>query len=346
MHSGKVEFLALKWAITDKFRDYLYYSPPFDVFTDNNPLTYVLTTARLNAATLHWVRELADFKFKIHYCPGRSNLDADALSRSPLLDMTKYISSCTEQSSPEEINAVINSATLVASGDTAWINAISDPDTAHFANNHIPDEQTTRDNQYKFDLKDAQIKDKSLNTIIQYLKQNQRPSPTEIKALDHNTKQLLYDWKKLKLSEDDTLRRISGQYDQVVLPLNLCNVVYSELHTNMGHSGPERVVQLARERFFWPHMQRDITNFITRRSRCVKQKPPAFKQREPLTPINSTSPCQISSIDYLHLQKSSGGYEHILIIVDHFTRYAQAYGPKDESGKTAARLLFTDFMLR
>ena len=31
LHSGKLEFLALKWAITDKFRDYLYYTPTFTV---------------------------------------------------------------------------------------------------------------------------------------------------------------------------------------------------------------------------------------------------------------------------------------------------------------------------
>ncbi len=157
MHSGKLEFLALKWAISDQFRDYLYYSPPFDVFADNNPLTYVLTTARLNATTLRWVGQLADFKLKIHYRPGKSNGDADALSRSPL-DTTNYFSSCTEQSSPEEINAFINAAILVASGDTAWINSISDPDTILFATYHIPDEQTTRDDQQKFNVKDAQSK--------------------------------------------------------------------------------------------------------------------------------------------------------------------------------------------
>ncbi|KAK3511551.1 hypothetical protein QTP70_009657 [Hemibagrus guttatus] len=39
LHSGKLEFLALKWAITEKFRDYLYYAPTFTVFSDNNPLT-------------------------------------------------------------------------------------------------------------------------------------------------------------------------------------------------------------------------------------------------------------------------------------------------------------------
>ena len=38
----KLEFLALKWAVTDRFHEYLY-GGQFDVYTDNNPLTYILT---------------------------------------------------------------------------------------------------------------------------------------------------------------------------------------------------------------------------------------------------------------------------------------------------------------
>ena len=41
LHSGELEFLALKWAITDRFSDYLRYGPPFVVYTDNNPLTCI-----------------------------------------------------------------------------------------------------------------------------------------------------------------------------------------------------------------------------------------------------------------------------------------------------------------
>ena len=62
LHSGKLEFLALKWAVCDQFRDYLYHAPSFTVYTDNNPLTYVLTSAKLNATGLRWIGELADFK--------------------------------------------------------------------------------------------------------------------------------------------------------------------------------------------------------------------------------------------------------------------------------------------
>uniref|UniRef100_H3ABA9 ribonuclease H n=1 Tax=Latimeria chalumnae TaxID=7897 RepID=H3ABA9_LATCH len=95
MHSGKLEFLALKWAFCDRFCDYLYYAPSFVVYTDNNPLTYILTTAKLNATGHHWVSQLADFNFMIKYRPGKSNADADGLSRMPL-HMDSYMRQCTE----------------------------------------------------------------------------------------------------------------------------------------------------------------------------------------------------------------------------------------------------------
>ena len=65
LHSGKLEFLALKWAVCDHFRDFLFYAPSFTVFTDNNPLTYVLSTAKLNATGHRWVSELAEFRFTV-----------------------------------------------------------------------------------------------------------------------------------------------------------------------------------------------------------------------------------------------------------------------------------------
>lgn len=46
---SSLELLALKWAICDKFRDYLFYAPHFTIFTDNNLLTYVFSTVKLNA---------------------------------------------------------------------------------------------------------------------------------------------------------------------------------------------------------------------------------------------------------------------------------------------------------
>ena len=77
IHSGKLEFLALKWAITEQFRDYLSYASSFNVYTDNNPLPFVMSTAKLNATGQRWVTALADVNFSIKYQPGSSNKDAD-----------------------------------------------------------------------------------------------------------------------------------------------------------------------------------------------------------------------------------------------------------------------------
>ena len=56
-----IQFLALKRPVAEQFRDYLHYSPKFTVFTDNNLLIYILTSAKVNATGLRWVNELADY---------------------------------------------------------------------------------------------------------------------------------------------------------------------------------------------------------------------------------------------------------------------------------------------
>lgn len=78
----KLEFLALKWAVTEKFTDYLY-GAEFTVVTDSNPLTYLLTSAKLDATSYRWLSALSTLDFKIIYRAGKQNADADGLSRRP-----------------------------------------------------------------------------------------------------------------------------------------------------------------------------------------------------------------------------------------------------------------------
>ena len=98
----KLEFLCLKWAITDQFHEYLY-GNTFDVYTDNNPLTYVLTTAKLDAMGHRWIADLANYNFHIHYKSGKSNVEADALS---WIDWEK----CDETIQADSIQAIVAAA--------------------------------------------------------------------------------------------------------------------------------------------------------------------------------------------------------------------------------------------
>ena len=79
-HSTKLEFLLLKWAITEHFKEYLLYWP-FLVKTGNNPLTYIMTTPNLDATGHQWVGALARFIFQLEYQKGWDNTIVDALSQ-------------------------------------------------------------------------------------------------------------------------------------------------------------------------------------------------------------------------------------------------------------------------
>ena len=68
-HSTKLEFLALKWAVMEHFKEYLLYQP-FLVKTNNNPLTYIMTTPNLDATGHQWVSALTKYDFLVGISKG------------------------------------------------------------------------------------------------------------------------------------------------------------------------------------------------------------------------------------------------------------------------------------
>ena len=153
----------------------------------------------------------------------------------------------------------------------------------------------------------------------------------------------LRDWSKLKLKDNVLYRTttVSGEeYDQLIVPTTIKDTILQSLHDDMGHQGRDRTSWLVKTRFFWIGMDSDIDNKVCHCGRCVRQKTRAVPAAE-LVNITSSAPMELVCIDYLSLEMSKGRYENILVITDHFTRYAMAVPTKTRRHKQQRKSCLT-----
>ena len=147
------------------FSDYLFYTNSFTVYTENNPLTYILSSAKLSTAGHQWVAELADFNFDIKYRPGKSNIDADILSRL-LLDPNEYMENCTAEMEKGAICATVQAVIHQGEDVTPWMKAVSASIDNPHAKSAVTDlvfRQLTAE-----DIKRAQREDPDISRILAY----------------------------------------------------------------------------------------------------------------------------------------------------------------------------------
>uniref|UniRef100_A0A8C5QJQ2 Gypsy retrotransposon integrase-like protein 1 n=1 Tax=Leptobrachium leishanense TaxID=445787 RepID=A0A8C5QJQ2_9ANUR len=307
----KLEFLALKWAVVDKLKDYLY-GAEFVIKTDNNPLTYILTTAKLDTTGHRWLAALSGFRFSLKYRPGVNNRDADALSRRP------YTTEWT-QLTPDGVQALCQGTERRVKGgieaEAIGVMAVAVPE---------------------FYCNPTQLRDESLPTFSrQDLKADQARDPLialTIKALSANQREILLtnspsgarlvykEWERLKMLDGVVYRRgpstNSEEIQQLFLPTKHRESVLRSLHDEHGHLGAERTFKLVRDRFYWPCMRAEVESYCHSCLRCIQRKTLPTRTA-PMSHVQSQGPMDLVCIDFLCLELDASGQGNILIVTRH-----------------------------
>ncbi|XP_043099138.1 uncharacterized protein LOC122347977 [Puntigrus tetrazona] len=112
----------------------------------------------------------------------------------------------------------------------------------------------------------------------------------------------------------------------------------------MGHMGVDRTLDLVRTRFYWPKMVMDVERKVKTCGRCVRRKARPEKAA-PLVNIRTTRPLELLCMDYLSLEADKSGTKDILVITDHFTKFAVAIPTPNQKARTVAKCLWENFMV-
>ena len=326
----KLEFLALKWAIIDKFHEYLY-GKEFQVYTDNNPLAYVLTTGKLDAAGHRWVAALSNYTFSIIYKPGKGYYDADALSHIKWPEGME-ISSQAVHAVCDGVQAPHGKIETLCHG-TQVVDAL-EKDSA-------PPGMTP------LEWCQAQAKDPAINQIVEEKQKGtlgklklKIEMPSDLKALIRIKKQLVLKQGVLYRRTTQVNRRTRLQ---LVLPPSFRPKTIEGCHDQVGNLGQDRVLELLRDQFYWSGMFTDVASYINSCPKCLRRK---FQpDQDPVHNIEVNQPLELIHLDNLKIEPSKGNVANVLIITDHFTRYAQAFPSKTQTALATVKLLSNSFIL-
>ena len=305
------EALAMIFAI-DHFRVYLL-GKEFTLVTDHSALQW-LHSVEPKGRLARWVMALQEYCFTVKHRPGSNNKNADALSRLPLPH-----EACLQ--TPPKQNVPISSCTTTV----------------------IPG----------YNLQQAQRNDPNIAKIIE-LKTADMPKPPFFAwAKDPVLRKFWHCWDHLYIVNGLLVKSLSvdkslPQYE-FVIPKSLVSSVLQDLHCSpfAGHLGLKRTLQRPKERYYWPEMNADITSFIQSCQICAQIKLDPHHKKAPLQSIDVSEPFVFWAMDYMGpLPETTQGNRHLLVVMDHFSKWCVIFPTKDQKARTVAEILVSKVFSR
>ena len=280
--------------------------------------------------------------FHLRTRSGRKNNDADGLSRM-------YENDTITTVFPDVLKTVCQSV-VVEKDERPLIESLVDIDDElphdQMSEDTIQDETLVGTALTSQDWRIAQAADPNICFVIDNLLIGIKPTAQEAEQQEIDRK-YLSDWNTYSL-KDGILHKSSTfngeKHDRLVLPDSVKDIVFQAYHDDLGHQGRDRTISLINTRFYFPRLNKFVAEKVRSCGRCIRRKTAPLKAAD-LVNITSSSPMELVCIDYLSLEMSKGGYENILVITDHFSRFALAVPTRSQKAHVTAKALFENFFL-
>ena len=272
-HSNKQEFSAPKWAVTEQFHEYL--SPygknrnEFVVCTDNNPLTYIFSTANLDAAGQRWVAHLTSYNFALEYQKGKDNTVADFLSHMDDCLTEDEVQDYLSKIPYPGVKAVLDNA-IMPLIDRAEQGVWPNPDCQNACQEETLGARPAR--LATTDVTDWKLEQKKDPVLYQVVKHRKASCETCKEALLKVTVQkattAYVKAKEQLIMKNCLLYRQSKQGPieetvfQFVVPQIHRSATLDGCHCEAAHQGQCHSLSLMQEQFWWPGMAHDLRNCI------------------------------------------------------------------------------------
>jgi len=291
--TSEKELLAIILAM-EHFKQFLY-GKEFEVFTDHEPLKYYLTADELSPRLERWMSRLKLFEFRITYRSGKSNANADALSRLTVEDENTHA-----QIHEEESLIIIN--------------------VLHIASDEILGDQ---------------LGDEDIKWIYELIKQAEQEKlyKINVEKFENDERRTLYlQWDRLRISGHNLYREWYDENDniklQFIVPKKHREFILKQAHSSVlsGHLGFDKTLEKVQSRCYWPGQRKCVKKYVTECETCQQVKPPKHYNIAELKPIYASKPFELLTTDILGpLECTKEGNKYILVVCDHFTKWAEAF---------------------